>query len=159
MLALEPDEQQLVDDVAEFGWHVMMVSSAVDEPEELPFAYTVGLQASFGWPELLCYGLATDIMARLLNNAVDELKDRSEPPADGAVLHDVAEGFDCRLSPVAKRHHHEHLGYAIWFARYRRESPDNVQCLQLLWPDREGRFPDEPDCAEGVRELQPLLVS
>lgn len=156
-MALAPDEQKLVDDVAKFGWHVMKVSSAIDEPEELPFAYTVGLQATFGWPELLCYGLATDVMARLLNNAVNELRGGACKPTDGLVLNEVAEGFPCRLSPVAKRHHAEHLGYAIWFARFRGEDPSNIQCLQMFWPDRDGRFPDDPECAEGVKELEPLL--
>jgi Domain of unknown function (DUF4262) len=156
-MALANDEQKLVDDVAKFGWHVMKVSSAIDEPEKLPFAYTVGLQTTFGWPELLCYGLETDILARLLNKAVDELRSGAGRPTAGLVLREVAEGFECRLGPVAKCHFAEHLGWAIWFSRYTRQNPSNLQCLQLLWPDREGRFPDEPDCAEGVKELEPLL--
>jgi hypothetical protein len=156
---LAPDEQKLVDDVAQYGWHVMKVSSAVDEPETLPFAYTIGLQATFGWPELLCYGLSTDVMAQLLNNAVNELRERAAQPAVGLILHDVANGFECRLSGVAQRHHREHLGYAIWFARHRGERAEDVQCLQLLWPDRHGHFPDEADCTEGVKELEPLLSS
>lgn len=158
-MRLAPDEQKLADDVSKFGWHVMRVSSAVGEPEMLPFAYTVGLQCTFGWPELLCYGLAPDVMTRLLNNAVDELRKRAEPPVQGLLLHEVAEGFPCRLSPVANRHRAEHLGYAIWFARYRREDPNNICCLQLLWPDRDGRFPDDPDCAEAVKEIEPVLSS
>lgn len=158
-MQLAPDEQKLVDDVAKFGWHVMKVSSVSGEAEELPFAYTVGLQATFGWPELLCYGLATDAMAQLLNNAVDELREGAGSPEGGLILNEVAEGFRCRLSPVAKRHHVEHLGYAIWFARYRGEDPNDVACLQLLWPDREGRFPDDPACSEGTKELEPLLFS
>ena len=157
-MVLERGEQKVVDDVAEYGWHVVMVSSAIDEPEDLPFAYTVGLQASFGWPELLCYGLATDTLAALLNNAVDELRDEAKAPRPGLMLREVAEGFECRLSPVATRHHAEHLGYAAWYARYRGESPENIECLQMLWPDRFGKFPDEPDCSEGVKELQPILT-
>jgi hypothetical protein len=158
-MQLAPDEQKVVDDVAKFGWHVMKVSTAVGEPDGLPFAYTVGLQATFGWPELLCYGLATDVMAQLLNNAVDELREGAGPPERGLILKEVAEGFQCRLSSVAKRHHDDHLGYAISFARYRGEDPGDIACLQLLWPDREGKFPDEPDCAEGTKELEPLLSS
>lgn len=157
-MALDPGEQKLVDDVAQYGWHIVMVSSAVGEPEEIPFAYTVGLQASFGWPELLCYGLATDTLAALLNNAVKELREGRRPPTEGFVLRDVAKGLECRLSPVARRHHGEHLGFAIWFARYRGINPSDIQCLQMFWPDREGRFPDEPDCSDGVKEVQPLLA-
>ena len=158
-MRLEPDEQELVDDVAEYGWHVLLVASGEDEAEEPPFAYTVGLQASFGWPELICFGLPLETMASLINNAVEELRGGAAPPVAGTVLHEVAEGFDCRLSPVAVHHHHEHLGYAIWFARHRREDPAQIRCLQLLWPDRSGRFPDEPDCSDGIKALQPVLAS
>ena len=157
-MRLEPDEQELVDDVVEYGWHVLLVAAGEHEAAEPPFAYTVGLQASFGGPELICFGLPLETMAALLNNAVDELRGGTAPPVAGMVLHDVAEGFACRLSPVAGRHHDEHLGYAIWFARYRREDPARIECLQLLWPDRSGRFPDEEDCSEGVRAIQPVLA-
>lgn len=158
-MALDRHNRKLLEDVAKYGWHVVMVSSRVDEPEEPPFAYTVGLQATFGWPELLCYGLELNVLATLLNNAVAELRDGAMTPMPGTVLHEVAEGFDCRLSPVEKHHHHEHLGYAIWHARYRCADPADIQCLQLLWPDRAGNFPDEAGCAEEVKELQPLFAS
>ena len=156
---LDAAEQKLVDDVARHGWQVMRVSPATGEAQEPSFAYTIGLQETFGWPELLCYGLNADVMTVLLNNATDELRERSELPSAGLVLHEIAEGFDCKLSPVASRHNVEHLGFAIWFARYRGENPAKVECLQLLWPDRHGRFPDQSDCSPEVRELQPLLSS
>jgi hypothetical protein len=47
------------------------------------------------------------------NGAVDELRSRSQTPAEGVVLHDVAEGFECRLTAVAHRHHAEHLDLRI----------------------------------------------
>ena len=155
---LDASEQQLVDDVAAYGWHLLKVSSAPGEPAEPPFAYTIGLQASYGWPELLCYGLAPETNAALIRNAIDELRGGAGPPAPGLVLRDVVEGFECRLSPVARAHHREHLGFALWFAGHRGEDPGGVLCLQLLWPDRDGRFPDEAGCSEGVRALQPVLA-
>lgn len=150
-------EQKLINDVAQHGWHVMKVASNARESEAPAFAYTIGLSASFGWPELLCCGLKTDTMAILLNNAVEELRNRSRPPAEGVVLYDVAEGFECRLTGVAAQYHAEHLGYAIWFARYRGENPNDIRCLQMLWPDREGIFPFEEACSPGVKKMQPLL--
>ena len=158
-MALEPDLQRIVDDVAKYGWHVVTVSSAVAESEKLPFAYTVGLNATFGWPELLCYGLASDIMAELLNNAVDELRRLAGQPQAGLLLGDVAAGFECRLSPVAKKYHADHLGFALRYARYRHVDDQDVECLQLLWPDQVGRFPDEAGCSEGVKDLQRILAS
>lgn len=156
-MPLDAAEQKLIDDVAQYGWQVMKVASRTDEPELPPFAYTIGLTASFGWPELLCYGLKPDVMAVLLNSAVDELRCRSQPPAEGVVLHDVAEGFECRLTAVADHNRAGHLGFAIWFARYRGEDPADIKCFQMVWPDRNGVFPFEAGCSEGVKEMQPLL--
>lgn len=156
-LRLNAGEQKLVDDVAQYGWHVMKVSSRADEPYEPPFAYTIGLDATFGWPELICYGLDIDVMAKLLNNAVDELKGGSRPPAEGMILTGVVTDFECRLVPVAQRHHKDHLGFAIWYARYRGLQASSVRCLQLVWPDREGLYPFESGCSQGVKDMQPLL--
>ena len=124
-----------------------------------PFAYTVGLQETFDWPELLCYGLPLDTMAALLNGAVDELRSREAAPTNGLALHDVVEGFQCGLAPVAPRHHKEHLGFAIWFARYKERDPDSLICMQLLWPDRNGKLPGDPGCSPDVKRLQPLLAT
>jgi hypothetical protein len=155
---LDAAEQQLVDDVAAHGWHLLKVFSASDAPDEPPFAYTIGLEASYGWPELLCCGLAPETNAALIRNAIDELRGGAGPPAPGLALREVAEGVECRLSPVAPIHHEEHLGFAMWFAAYRGKDPRSIECLQLLWPDRNGRFPDEDGCSEGVKVLQPVLA-
>ena len=96
-------------------------------------------------------------MAILLNYAVDELRGASQEPAEGVILRDVAEGFDCCLTKVAHRHQADYLGWAIWYARYRRESADDVRCYQMLWPDRDGLFPFDERCSDGVKKMQPLL--
>lgn len=155
-MTLDAAEQKLVDDVARYGWQIMRVASAADEAYKPPFAYTIGLQTSLGWPELLCYGLDADVMSSLITNAIDELRDLAVPPTEGLILQEVANGFECKLSPVAPQHHSEHLGFAIWFAHHRGEDPADIRCLQLLWPDRDGRFP--PDCSPGVQEMQPVLA-
>jgi hypothetical protein len=45
---------------------------------------------------------------------------------------------DAVFLPVAKSAYAEHLGWSRWFYR-----GDNFECLQLVWPDREGKFPWE----------------
>lgn len=41
---------------------------------------------------------------------------------------------------VAKRHFANFLGWSRWFY-----GGDEFPCLQLVWPDRSGLFPWEPD--------------
>jgi Domain of unknown function (DUF4262) len=151
---LDPHEQKVVADVARFGWHCMRVASAIDDPIQTTFAYTIGLNHSYGWPELICLGLDTEILQRLLAGAIDELRSQSALPRPGMVLTEVAHGYSCRLAEFSSSLMHQDLGWALWFARHEGYDPSQIQCLQLVWPDRHGRFPDNPDCVVDVRLLQ-----
>ena len=149
---IDPAEQNIIRHIKQYGWSVMKVSPGVDtdDPEEW-FAYTIGLPNSFGWPELICFGLPTDVMGAMLNNAVAELRDRRLTPKPGLQLKEVAEGLPMRLeaNPHIPRNY---FGYANWFAGYSgKPQPD---WLQLLWPDKQGRFPGEPGCVPEVVRIQ-----
>jgi len=149
---LDSSEQQIVNDVERFGWHITMVAPRIDsnDPDQW-FAYTIGLPKTFGWPELICFGLSTSLMGNLLNSAVAELRHRHLTPRPGLVLHDVAEGFPVRLeaNPLIPKNY---FGFANWFASY--SGMPMPEWLQLFWPDKQGRFPSEPDCVPEVVQLQ-----
>ena len=149
-------EQRILDDIDRVGWHITCVGPAVDsdDPEEW-FAYTVGLSKTFGWPEMICFGLDLQVMADLLNYAVDECRARGVSPSAGLVLNDVINGFPAKLEnprPMAD----EYVNSAHWLARHEGLS---LSVLQLLWPDKAGHFPDEPECSPEVVQMQtPLEV-
>jgi hypothetical protein len=67
------------------------------------------------------------------------------------ILHKVAEAFPCRLIEFSSSLMHQDLGWALWFARHKGLDPSRIKCLQLVWPDRHGRFPEDPDCIADVR--------
>ena len=157
--ALDEAEQEVVDNIARCGWHCMRVASTADDPIQTVFAYTIGLEHSFGWPELICFGLGPDVLHACLANAIDECRRKAISPQAGLVLAEVLEQYPCRLDAFSVDHHSEHLGWAIWFARYQRRDPKAIRCLQLVWPDRDGRFPDDPACAKGARLLQQPVSS
>ena len=151
---LDAAEQKAVDDVARFGWHCILVFSPPDDPIQTTFAYSVGLSHTYSWPELICLGLETDTLHKLLSNAIGELRQRGVTPAPGVVLNDVAEDYPCRLTEFSSSLLHQDLGWACWFARREGYDPTRIQCLQLVWPDRYGCFPDDPNCIADVRLLQ-----
>ena len=150
---LDHAEQKIVDDVERVGWSIMTVAPRTDsdDPEEW-FAYTIGLQKTFGWPEIICFGLATDVMVTLLNSAVDELRERDLTPAAGIELTEVLNNYPARLAENPSIPFN-YLGFANWFAPHAgmTEPPSR---LQLMWPDRNGHFPDDPSCVPEVRQLQ-----
>jgi hypothetical protein len=59
-----------------------------------------------------------------------------------------------KLRPVRDpASYREHVGYARWFYR-----GDEFPLLQLVWPDKAGRFPGEPGANPALARQQPLLA-
>ncbi len=155
---LDHVEQKIVDDVERVGWSIMKVAPRTDtkDPKEW-FAYTIGLQKSFGWPEIICFGLAIDAMAIMLNNAVDELRERGLTPVPGIELAEVLDDYPARLARN-ETVPFKYLGFANWFAAYSGMSEPPAR-LQLIWPDKDSHFPDDPRCFPEVRQLQTPVVA
>jgi hypothetical protein len=58
---------------------------------------------------------------------------------------DVLESLDCRFVRVDQQWYSPFLGYAQWFY----ERGGGFPVLQLVWPDKHGRYPwEEADAAE-----------
>jgi hypothetical protein len=152
--ALDPADRKMLDVIAEHGWSVLKVSPNDGDRDDRSFAFTIGLSTSFGWPELICFGLDRKTLARLLNDAVKAIKLSGAPPEAGQLLHDVAMGIPMRLDRFSEDHFPAHLGTAIWYAAHVGLPFERLSCLRLTWPDRNGRFPGDPDCMVDVEELQ-----
>jgi hypothetical protein len=57
------------------------------------------------------------------------------------------------LLPVSSQQYRTHLGWSRWFY-----GNDDFQCLQLVWPDRDGLFPWSIGAPDGLRGAQPDLT-
>ena len=149
MRELDKFEKNMVEKISKHGWFAVSVAPAVgsDDPEEW-FTYTVGLPHTLGWPKLICFGLDSDTVYALLSDAIDKCKRKNQTPVEGMILTDVIEGWPTKLIG-GDRIPDGYFGSARWFARY-VGTKDPPERLQLLWPDKEGVFPDEPGCAKDV---------
>jgi len=65
---------------------------------------------------------------------------------------DLVHSYETRMDKINPRHHKEYLGFCRWFYR-----GDGFSALQVVWPDPQYRFPDEPDFESRLRPAQPLL--
>lgn len=144
----DPSEEFIQRCVTDVGWCVQGVDAEVGKPG---FAYTVGLQQTFGQPELIVFGLPLEAAQRLLNLVAERMRggmrfELDVSYGDMVAAHDVR--FRDVLDPASVR---EHVGYALWF--YRGAA---FGLRQLIWPDA-GRFPDGKDAPEWLRKAQPLL--
>jgi hypothetical protein len=144
-------EQQVVDGVAQNGWQPVNYVPAAGDPEEW-FTYTVGLTKTAGWPEIIVFGLDRERMFAMLLDAIRECWDRNAQPYDGMELEQVLQGRLARLREV-KGLSAPYFAMSEWYARH-IGIPPMPERLQLMWPDDQGRFPDEPNCDPRIRDLQ-----
>ncbi|MEU8320766.1 DUF4262 domain-containing protein [Nonomuraea sp. NPDC048881] len=145
---LDLTDQHTVEHVQARGWSVKMIPEDDHGPG---FAYTVGLWHTHRSPELAMFGLDVRLMHVLLNDLADEIAAGRPAQADEE-RHDLLERHPVVLKTVDLSWYREFFGCAISF--YRRLS---FPVLEVLWPDRDGRFPWNTGYDEQYRELQPHL--
>ncbi len=142
-------EDTIRDNIAAHGWHVILSPADAEGPA---FAYSIGLFARYGQPEILISGLAPDLMHGLINDIGKRIKAGENLVAEkhcSALL----QGHDCVFRPVARSHYPDYLGYA---RRYYED--DRFPAMQCFWSDKSRRFPWDPEFDQGMRSLQPDLA-
>ena len=146
---LNPAEQKVLDDVEQYGLHVVNVLAEGDLPE---FSYTIGLYKNFNHPEVLVYGLPRNRAHPLLNDVGDEVRAGKKYLA-GQTYDDFLEGYRCTFRTIPVTQYPEYLGWASWFYDH-----GPFPSLQLVYPDREGRWPWQEGVSEGFRSCQLILA-
>jgi len=145
-------EQKIIDSVDRNGWcTVTYVPATESDPEEW-FSYSVGLTKAAGWPEIICFGLDEERAAGMLRDTIGECWERGIGPAAGLELTKVLQGHPARLQR-ADGLPPPYFAMADWYAGHSGAAAP-AERLQLVWPDRNGRFPTDPDCDPDVRQRQ-----
>ncbi len=146
--AEDAHEQKLLDDIAQYGWHCVGILS---EDEDGPYSFSVGLFQTFGHPELVIFGLTSEVAHQILSIAVTAI--RSGQPLDLTQPTDaLLEGYACRFVDVPKSEYYEHLGFARWYYR-----GDSFPACQVVYPSRGGHFPWDPEAPQTFKKFQPVL--
>ena len=142
------DEQKLIDDIQKFGWAVILVEATDYLPS---FAYTIGLWRSFTHPELISFGLSTKTLHMILNIGGELIKSGQSLVVEKE-YDDFFENGPAQLLTVDHRILVDYFAYAIWF-----NGSIDFPALQIVWVDRNNRFPWHADYEEEFRYRQPLL--
>jgi Domain of unknown function (DUF4262) len=142
------DDHKLLDDVAEYGWHVMKVLDHDDCPG---WAYSIGLHRTFGHPEIVVFGQSLDLMHSMINSIGEDIRSGKKFETDGRYA-DLVEGYSCTLKSVKSVWYESFLGFATWFY-----DGTEYPVLQCFWPDFDGRFPWESGFDKNLLWAQPLL--
>ncbi len=134
--------------IKEFGWSVQYFEAEEEKPT---FAYTIGLWETFKHPEIIVFGLSTNHLVTILNEAGSYIKEGKVLKV-GKVYDEYLEGFGSIFRKVKKSRMPEYFGYGLWYY-----SGENFEAIQFFWPDSDGNFPWQEGFEESVKELQPQL--
>lgn len=158
-----PDRNMTDRDKFEFmlereGWAMDAVPAftAVDPP--IPrYAYTMGLEQRFDFPEVCIFGLAPVACRGLFGLIVDALAGGTDLPIGAPFIGLLDGGQACAFLPVdvssaaemfpALQEHHRALG----------NDADRFAMVQFAWPDPAGNLPWEPGFADHLAPVQLLL--
>lgn len=138
----EGRDTAIVDTIREHGWSALRIEGGIG------FAYTVGLWHTFRRPEIVMFGLGGENMQHWLNACVAHGRDHGWPEA-GEPFEGVLEGFATQLRPV-----HDSWRDALFGTAHRFYGSFAVPVLQLVWPDRDGRWPWEEQATASSRNRQ-----
>ena len=141
-------QQKLVADVREYGCHILNVAGE-NRPD---FSYSVGFYLNFGHPEIIVSGLPAEKAMQLINLACDNVR-QGATFGDGTVSAALTQGASLAFVGVAPEHYADRLGFACWFY----QSLGGFPVVQLVWPDRQGRFPWDAAYDPSFKPLQDLL--
>jgi len=141
-------EKKIISDVEKYGFHVAFIPNDGYSPA---FAYTIGLFKSYGYPELICFGLNQDLMQSMFWTA-KELFDKQPKQELNTGYPDFLENYNVQFLPVDKRRYSDYFGYGHWFYK-----SWDFPALQIVWPDKQAFFPRDEGFNPDWKFKQPLL--
>jgi hypothetical protein len=146
----EQEEREMIDShIGEHGCHVVRVMEDDIGPG---FSYTIGLHQRFGHPELIVVGLPGDLGAILLNIAARALIGGARYES-GREYDDFLQGYSCTFREIPTEKYPSYFGFAIWFY-----GGAGFPAMQLIYPDRNRRWPWEEGVDEAFIQEQPLIA-
>lgn len=136
------------------------------------FAYTIGLQRAWGAEFLVCGIGPTDAMALLNNVAAQVAQFGGLPPLGAAVAIPPPGAYTDKrgtLSLARLRRHASPVNMPVVYRRCTRAAVREyvrladkwhgrpVSAIQVVWPDRAGRFPEDDGFDPALVRAQPVF--
>jgi hypothetical protein len=141
-------DDKIIGDVNTVGWSVVMIEAT----EYLPsFAYTIGLWKNYSHPEIIIFGLSVKTFHTVLNIAGEDIKNGKRYTTD-TQYSDFFEEGNSQIITVDQRNIKDYFGYAIWF-----NNGAEFPAQQLVWTDRNNKFPWQEGYEDEFIYRQPLL--
>ena len=145
---LDQEDVSLLERVGKYGHMVLHIP----EDEVGPgFSFSVGLTHTHGHAELLLFGLDWEVAHSYVNFLAEKIAG-GRRYVDGEEVPELFGRYAGAFVAVPRSQYPEYLGTARWAYR-----SDDFETLQVVYPDREGRWPWEDGVHDGFLARQPVL--
>jgi hypothetical protein len=135
------------------GWAIEPVAA---HPETVPpapgYAYTIGFETAFSFPEVVIFGLTPVAASGLAGLVADFLGSGTELPVGPLFTGLLDNELRCALLPVDVAEHVQLFEAAVAW-----NGGAGFRMVQLVWPDRSGWLPWEPGFDQKLRLAEPVL--
>ncbi len=112
-------------DVEHFGWHCLHVYPRTGE-EGIGFTYTIGVDATFGRPEIAIFGLSREISHAILSDCVTSIRNGGPFPLEVPIADVVNGDYMVQFKRVLPDKLRDCFGTAI---RFYRDKPFSATVL------------------------------
>lgn len=137
----------------ERGWGAVPVRPGESQaPGGAPYTYTFGLEAKFGQPEIVVFGMQPSQARGLLDLVVAQYTAGIELPADSAFIGLLDDDLPAALLTLDPA---DHAALVPTIAGVYGDQPWRLQ--QFVWPGPGGAFPWDETCPDTIRLAQPIL--
>ena len=141
-------DEDIAADVEQYGLSIVAVRAEENNPR---FAYSVGLYQRFHHPEIILFGLNEDLACWILNELANQIEAGTSYAPDQE-YEGLLEGYNCVFREVPKGCYSDYFGAALRFYQHA-----DFPALQLIWPDKAGKWPWELEFNHYWLAQQPLL--
>jgi hypothetical protein len=145
---LDAARRRLLADVAENGLHVVHVPETPTTPAH---SYSAGLWDSLDQPEVIVFGLDPEVAAELIEAVADEA-DAGRPCLADTRRDGLLTDYAVRFVAIAAGDATQWLAATAW-----AYDGAAFPAVQLVWPDKHGRWPWDEATREGFRSNQPVV--
>ena len=147
--SLDTDEQRFVDMIRKYGWFNTRIFAEDGRPG---YNFTTGFDVTLGCPEIMAFSFPTDVAYSVLADVFNQVKEGLT--LEHGKAYDNFANLPVVFQPVQRTHYADYLGWSRWFY-----AGDAFDCWQLVWSDREGRFPWHAEFEAKYKGLQPNLAN
>lgn len=143
-------KEEIQRNIQEYGWHFLFVFDPNGEHQD--FSYSIGLEESFGHPEIIIFGIKRESAHAIISDIVEDIKSGIAMEPNKKLGNVIGGNFEVMFKPVTATAYKEYLGTAVDYYG----KPFRAQVM--FWPDKANILPTEGGCEVTIQDEALAIV-